>query len=107
MLCAKTYIAIQTTTTAKKQAHKIAKFLLKNRLCACVQIRKITSLYKWEGKICKDKEYLVQIKTRKKHFDAITAYIHKIHSYQIPQILSFRLESISKPYQKWLDEVMD
>lgn len=106
MLCMKKYIAIQTTTAEKKQARKIAKFLLKNRLCACVQIRKITSFYKWQGKICEDKEYLLQIKSRKKHFEAITAYIHKIHSYEIPQVLSFPIESTSKPYQKWLDKEM-
>ena len=97
------YIAIQTTTTTKKEAIKIAKYLLKKRLCACIQIRKITSLYQWQEHICKDKEYLLQIKAHKKHFDALAFYINKIHSYNIPQIIALPIESISEPYQKWLD----
>lgn len=98
------FIAIQTTTPTKKEAIKIAKYLLKKRLCACIQIRKITSLYQWQQRICKDKEYLLQIKARKKDFDALAFYIHKIHSYNIPQIIALPIESISEPYQKWLDD---
>lgn len=97
------YIAIQTTSPTKKEAHKIAKSLLKKRLCACIQIRKITSLYEWQGRMCSEKEYLLQIKTHRKHFEAIALFIGKIHSYDTPQIFSLPIESISEKYQKWLD----
>lgn len=98
------YIAIQTTAPTKKEARKIAKSLLKKRICACIQIHKITSLYEWQGKICNEKEYLLQIKTHKKHFKTIALFIGKIHSYDTPQIISLPLESISEKYQKWLDK---
>ncbi|MBS9782329.1 MAG: divalent-cation tolerance protein CutA [Arcobacter sp.] len=95
-------IIVQTTCSSKKEATKIAKVLIKKKLAACIQINKIKSFYKWEEKFCKDKEILLSIKTKKKNFSKIKSIIKKIHSYEVPEIISFKIYDISQKYREFI-----
>ncbi len=97
-------IIIQTTCKTKKEAKKIAKFLLKDKLVACVQITKIKSFYTWKNKFCKDNEKLISIKTKKKYFTKIKRKIKEIHSYDLPEIIAIDITKISKEYLKYIGE---
>lgn len=93
---------IITTTKDKKEAKKIAKGLLKKELCACVSLFEIESLYRWNGKIEDENEYLVEIKTSDKNYKKVEKFIKKQHSYKTPQIVAIKLDKIEKRYKKWL-----
>lgn len=85
------------------EAGKIAKALLKKKLCACVNIIKnIRSLYTWQGKVCDDKETLMVIKTKESAFDRLSAEIKRLHSYEVPEIIAFPVPSVSESYAKWV-----
>lgn len=43
----------------------MSELLIKNKLAACANIFPIGSVYKWNGKIVKEKEFGVFIKTKK------------------------------------------
>ncbi len=48
----------------EETALHIATRLVENKLAACVNIiPNLTSIYRWQGKICQDNEYLMLIKT--------------------------------------------
>ncbi len=91
-------IIVKTTCFSKKEAKNIANILIKKKLAACIQINKIKSFYKWEDKICRDKEFLLSIKTRKKSFSKIKKEIKKLHSYDVPEIISIKIDKTSKEY---------
>ena len=60
-------IIILTTVSSKKEAELIGSKLIDKELAACVNIiPNIKSIYYWEGKINKDSEYLLIIKTVKR-----------------------------------------
>lgn len=101
------YSIIQTTTSSKKQAKLIAKILLDSNLSACVQISKIKSHYIWQGKIQTSKEFLLSIKTHSKCALQIQNLIKKHHSYDTPEIIEIKVDSMDKKYQKWLDGVIN
>lgn len=61
-------IFVYSTFPNKKEAKEIGKGLVKNKLAACVNIFPIESIYHWQKKIVKDKEFAVIIKTRKENF---------------------------------------
>ena len=97
-------IIVQTTVNESKDARKIARILLESKLCACVQIQKIDSIYKWKGDLCEDEEYILNIKTKKSNYKQIKRKIKENHSYDLPEIIAIEIVDASKEYLKWIDE---
>ena len=57
-------LIVFTTTANNDEAEILARKLVGQKLAGCVQIvPRITSFYQWEGKIQKDEECLLLIKT--------------------------------------------
>lgn len=99
-----TPIIVQTTCASKKEAKKIAQVLIKKQLAACVQISKVESFYHWKNQICKDKEKLLSIKTKKENFEKIKRKIKELHSYDLPEIIAVEVSNISDEYKKFIGE---
>mgnify|MGYP000308838897 CR=1 FL=1 len=95
---------VQTTCSSKKEAKKIAKILIKKKLAACVQIIKIQSMYRWDNKVCVDKERLLFIKTKKEYFKKIKRKIKENHSYDLPEIIEIKITNASKEYLQFIGE---
>jgi periplasmic divalent cation tolerance protein len=68
---------------------------------SCVNIVPgIRSIYRWQGKICKDGELMLVVKTLATEFDGLAAAIRELHSYEVPEILAFE---VSRGEQRFLD----
>ncbi|MEN3014248.1 MAG: divalent-cation tolerance protein CutA [Endomicrobiia bacterium] len=101
----KNFVMVITSVPAKS-VDKIINYILKNKLVACVnRVRNVNSFYWWENKICKDKEDLLLIKTKKTLVNKIIEEIKKIHPYKIPEIISFEIYKANKEYLKWIKEI--
>lgn len=98
-------IVILVTTASLRESKKIAKHLVKAKLAACVNITQpIRSIYRWEGKLADDKEYLLLIKSTRPLFPEIKAAISKIHSYHTPEIICLSIIDGSRNYLQWLED---
>lgn len=97
-------VIVQTTCANKKEAKKLAKILVKEKLAACVQISKIESIYRWDNKLCVDSERLLFIKTKKECFKKIKRKIKENHSYDLPEIIEIKITNASKEYLQFIDE---
>ncbi|MFY9094094.1 divalent cation tolerance protein CutA, partial [Aliarcobacter butzleri] len=53
---------------------------------------------------CSDKETLLNIKTRKKHFKKIKSKIKELHSYDVPEIIQLDISKSSKKYLKFIKD---
>ena len=69
---------------------------------ACIHHHKVSSTYKWEGKIQSENEWSLQIKVSQSSKQAIVDLIEKTHPYDIPQILIFELNS-NQEYFDWVE----
>lgn len=98
------YIIVQTTLNNKKDAKKMAQVLLKSKLCVCVQIHKSTSLYTWKNEICEDKEFILNIKTKKEKYKKIQSKIKELHSYDLPEIIAINIDNMSAEYKEFIGE---
>ena len=100
-----TFIQVMTTTETKEQAQAIARYLVEEKLAACVQITDaIESTYFWKGNLECSREYCCLIKTRKGLFPQVEDAIKKLHSYETPEIIAVPIVHGSKEYLQWLDE---
>jgi periplasmic divalent cation tolerance protein len=99
------FIFIYITNPTKKEARKIAKILLKNKLIACANIFPVDSLYRWKGKIVDESEFVLIVKTKKDNFEKVKKEVENIHSYKIPCIVKIPVSS-NKKYYDWLKKVV-
>ncbi|MHC4267490.1 MAG: divalent-cation tolerance protein CutA [Planctomycetota bacterium] len=99
------YIVIYITTSSINEAKKIGHALVEEKLIACSNIiSPIRSIYSWQGKICDDKEALMILKTRKKHFKQIVKRVEKLHSYDVPEIIAIPIIEGSDKYLSWINK---
>ncbi len=90
------------TYPADKGPEKFARSLVERRLVACINLVKVSSKYWWEGRVQDDEEYLLIIKTSVEKAKQLEEAISREHPYQVPEIISLRPDSVSKPYLEWL-----
>jgi len=96
------YCVILTTCGSQEEADSIAAGLVEARLAACVQQTPIRSTYRWEGKIVKDEELLLFIKTRADLYPQIEAWIRSRHSYDVPEIIRLPVDAGLDDYLTWV-----
>jgi periplasmic divalent cation tolerance protein len=94
---------ILTTAGSEEEARKLAKHLVENRLAACVNIvPRVTSIYRWQGKVEEANEWLLVVKTVENAFASVLAAIGKVHSYELPECISLPIENGSANYLQWI-----
>jgi periplasmic divalent cation tolerance protein len=98
-------IVVFVTCGSEEEALKIANALVDKHLAACVNlIAPIRSVYRWEGKIWDEKEWLLVIKTQKHKFEELEEKVKSIHSYSVPEIISLPIIEGSSAYLDWIRE---
>lgn len=100
-----TPILVFSTCPSTEVAEKIAAALIEDRLAACVHVSSaVTSFYRWEGKIQREPEVQLVIKTQESRFDDLCQKIRQLHPYEIPEILSIPIVSGLEAYLAWLNQ---
>lgn len=97
------YILIYITCKNKKEAEVLSLALLKKRLVACCNIFKIESMYNSKKTTVKVNEHLLLAKTKRSKFDKIKQVVTKLHSYDIPAIISYKIDDANDSYLDWID----
>ncbi len=102
---AENHIVTLCTVPDRESGEKIAAALVEERLAACVNIvAGVTSVYRWEGKVQKEAECLLIIKTGVSQFEALQQRIKKLHPYELPEIVALPIIHGSREYLNWLTE---
>ncbi len=100
-------LIVLTTIPTAEEAEDLAKEIVAARLAACVQILpQMTSVYVWEGKMQKEPEHLLLIKTLPEKFDELSEFITVNHSYSVPEIVAINAERVSTPYLAWMKDLL-
>jgi len=101
-------IIVLVTCGSEEEAVKISNALVEEKLASCVNlIPPIRSIYRWEGKIWDEKEWLLFIKTQRKKFDKLEKKVKSLHSYTVPEIIALPIIEGSSSYLEWLVEMTD
>jgi periplasmic divalent cation tolerance protein len=98
-------IVIFVTAGSETEAEKIARALVEEQLAACVNILSpIRSIYRWQGQVADDREWLLLIKTRAERFAAVESRVKALHSYQVPEVIALPIVAGMEGYLRWLQE---
>jgi periplasmic divalent cation tolerance protein len=97
-------VLVLVTCGSRKEARKIARVLVGQRLAACVSEIgvPVASTYRWKGRVESAKEFLLLIKTSKRRFAAVRDAVRQLHSYEVPEIVALPIAAGSRAYLDWI-----
>jgi periplasmic divalent cation tolerance protein len=97
-----------STVAGAEDAERIARELVERRLAACVNVVPgVVSIYRWQGKVEREEERLLVMKTRGERFPALREALAAIHPYDVPELIAIPIEDGSPAYLQWLDQAVE
>lgn len=98
-------ILIRVNCPSQDLAHKLASSCVDGRLVACANIEgPVRSVYRWDGVIQQDEEFVLVLKTRKDQWNAVHELVTALHPSDTPAILATSCVSANPRYEAWLLE---
>ena len=98
-------LVIIATESCKTNALRVAKLLIQNKLAACVSIKQILSIYKWDDDIEETKEFEITIKSKPEFKDYLVEFLNKNSTFDVPQIIYKKYNSEVK-YYDWINKTI-
>lgn len=94
-----------TTCPDAAAAERIATALVAERLAACVNILPgLRSVYRWQGSVHRDDEWLLLIKTTRDAYPSLQARLPELHPYELPELLAVAVDNGLPAYLRWVHE---
>ena len=94
-------------TASGDNAKDLASALVREKLAACVnRVPGVESTYTWEGRVERDTEDLLIVKTRTDLFDRLKQRVQALHDYDVPEIIGVPLDQGSQSYLEWMTASM-
>lgn len=77
--------------------------LIKSGMVACIQrINYVKSYYMREWDMKAENEKILLLKLKDENKEKVTAYVHKNHPYDIPEIIRIQPDDVSDAYLQWV-----
>ena len=97
-------LVVLMTAGSQEEADKIANALVTEMLAACVNVLPgVTSVYRWEGTVQRDQEWLLVAKSTRQVLDDLVRCVQALHSYDLPEVIALPLVGGSEAYLRWVD----
>ena len=85
------YSIVLTTTATKHDARELASQLLEEGLMACAQIIPIDTVFRRDGEVTTEGEFLVLIKTREDLYPELERHVVKEYDHNNPEVFALPL----------------
>ncbi len=96
------FTSLYATAGNDKEARDIVKKLLSKNLIACANLFPISSLFFWDNKLQEDEEIGIIMKTQEQLVEKVIDEFKKLHSYEVPCIVSWNISNGNKDYLDWI-----
>ena len=94
---------VLVTAPDLQTARQLADGVLQAKLVACVNlVPRLESHYWWRGKLERNSEVLMILKTRRKNLRQLELLLCEAHPYDTPEFLVLGLHSGSDRYLDWI-----
>ncbi len=94
---------IYATAPSHEEAGRIAETVVREQLAACANLFDgVTSIFRWDGKLCRESETVLILKTTAERVDELTERIQQLHSYDCPCVVSLPIETGNPDFLRWI-----
>ena len=98
-------VTVFVTAPGRESALALARQVVEESLAACGNvIPNVTSVFRWEKKVKEEEEVLLILKTSAEQCPALITRVAELHSYEVPEVLSLRVDDGFGPYLDWVEE---
>ncbi len=94
-------LILLTTVPDKLLAEQIAKELIERKLSACISIKEIKSIYKWQENIEENKEFELTIKSLPENLNELTFILKEKITYEVPELI-YKIFDSENSYFQWI-----
>lgn len=96
-------VLVHTTCADRAEAERLAGELVESRLAACASVgQPVVSVYPWDGRIERDTETPLTLKTTRARFGALREHLNARHSYDVPELLAVEVVDGNADYSQWV-----
>jgi periplasmic divalent cation tolerance protein len=96
-------VIVQTNCGSEVEARSIGRAAVEAGLAACANIHgPITSIYRWQGAIAEEPEWVVYLKTTEAAIERLEKLVRGQHSYDLPAFLVLPISGGEERYLDWL-----
>jgi periplasmic divalent cation tolerance protein len=99
-----TIVSVYAVFADAGEAQRIARAVVEEHLAACANVLgPCQSIYRWQGAVEEAEEVAAIFKARADKAEALTARIAALHSYDVPAIAVWPIESAWPAYAEWVE----
>ena len=96
-------VSVYAVFADSDEAQRVARAVVEERLAACANILgPCRSIYRWQGTVEEADEVAAIFKARADKAEALTARIAALHSYEVPAIVAWPIDSAWPVYRDWV-----
>ena len=96
-------VVVLTTLPADADAAAFGTALVEERLAACVNLlAPMQSVYRWQGRVDREAERQLVIKTSRQRLDALWERVRILHPYDVPEFIVLPIVDGSDAYLRWI-----
>ena len=96
-------LMVFVTASSTEEAETIARAMVEERLAACANlVPSVSSVFRWEGRIEREEEVLIILKSRRMLLDRLVERVRELHSYEVPEVVALPIVGGSDAYLDWL-----
>ena len=95
-------VILYVPCSSEEEAAKLATALLAERLIACGNIYRSRSMYRWEGTITDESEFVLFAKTTRALSAMATTRVKELHSYELPCVIAIEPDGVNEEYARWV-----
>ena len=92
---------VRTTLDDEAKADQFARRLVEEGLTACAHTLRVTSAYKWNGRLVQEPEWLVECRVVPAGVPALRKRILALHPYDVPLIEVLDATGVPPTYVDW------
>ena len=84
-------------------ARRLAAMMVRTHAAACVNIiGPLTSLFWWQGKMDRAREYLLMVKLTRRKIAAVRQLLRRHHPYTVPELVTLSVTDGLPAYLAWV-----
>ena len=100
-----TVVSVYSVFADAAEAERIGRQMVEEELAACVNILgACRSFYRWQGAVDTAEEVAAVFKTTAEGAETLVARIAELHSYDVPAVTVWPIESLPASYAAWVEE---
>lgn len=97
------YVVVLTTLPIDADGEAFGRTLVEERLAACVNLLPpMDSVYRWEGRVERETERQVVIKTSRDRAVALWDRVRELHPYEVPEFIVLPISDGNDAYLRWV-----